>query len=63
MIEIEKVQDGYLARATPPHVPAYWSTPTPMSVDALIRELRSLGMHTTDISDAFYEADPDWLSR
>jgi hypothetical protein len=25
--------------------------------------LRSLGCHQTDIGDAFYAADPEWLSR
>ena len=63
MLKIEKVQDGYLARATPPHVPEFWTNTTPLSADALAKELRSLGVHTTDIGDAFYEADPDWLSR
>jgi hypothetical protein len=29
----------------------------------LIRELQKLGWHQTDLGDAFYAADPDWLSR
>lgn len=33
-----------------------------LSRDEIVKELRSRGAHTTDISDAFYEADPDWLS-
>jgi hypothetical protein len=61
MIKIEKVRDGYLARATPPHVQEYWGNPTPLSSDELNKELRARGVHTTDISDAFYEADPNWL--
>lgn len=64
MIKIEKVEGGYVARATPPHVQQqYWSSTAPLSVDELIKVMRDLGMHTTDISDAFYEADPDWLTR
>ena len=61
MIKIEKVSDGYLAHATSPHVQEEWKNPTPMSCSALIKELRSRGVHTTDIADAFYEADPNWL--
>ena len=63
VIEIKKVPDGYSVHATPPHVHEEWRSPNPMTVDELIAELRSRGAHTTDISDAFHEADPDWLSR
>jgi len=34
-----------------------------MSTDDLIRELLALGFHQIDIGDAFYEADPTWLSQ
>jgi len=40
-----------------------WATSTPMSTDDLIRELLALGFHQIDIGDAFYEADPSWLSQ
>ena len=40
-----------------------WETPEPVSRNDLIRELQKLGWHQTDIGDAFYAADPDWLSR
>ncbi len=63
MIKIEKVRDGYLAHVTPPHVQEEWKHPTPLSRSELVKELSSRGVHTTDIGDAFYEADPDWLSH
>jgi hypothetical protein len=34
----------------------------PMSTDDAIRELLALGFHQIDIEDAFYAADPDWLT-
>ena len=63
MIKIEKVRDGYLARVTSPHVQGEWGNPTPLSCSELVKELRPRGVHTTDISDAFYEADPNWLQN
>jgi len=59
MIKIEKVRDGYLAHMTSPHVQEEWKNPTPLSRSELVKELIFRGVHTTDISDAFYEADPD----
>lgn len=61
-IMIEKVGDSYSAEVTPPHgggVP--WSSERPLSRDELIAALVARGCHQTDIGDAFYEADPDWL--
>ena len=63
-ITIKKVGDRYSAEVTTPHgrgVP--WRSAAPMERDALVAELVSLGCHQTDIGDAFYEADPDWLNR
>lgn len=40
-----------------------WTSPHPMTTKQLIAALRDLGCHQTDIGDAFYEADPDWLRR
>jgi hypothetical protein len=34
-----------------------------MSAEELVGELRSRGCHQTDIGDAFYDADPQWLDR
>ena len=61
MIKIEKVEGGYLARTTPPDGQEFWRNASPLSSSELIDELRSRGMHTTDITDALYEADPEWL--
>jgi hypothetical protein len=63
MIKIEKVRDGYVAHATSPHVQEEWKSPNPLNRDELVKELRSRGAHTTSISDAFYEADPNWLQN
>jgi hypothetical protein len=54
----------YEARVTPPHglgVP--WSTAKPLTRDDLVAALREQGCHQTDIADAFYAADPEWLLR
>ncbi len=40
-----------------------WQSPEPLSRHDLITALRELGCHQTDIGDAFYEADPEWLLR
>jgi hypothetical protein len=66
-IKIAKVGEGlYSAELTVPDMPsvtAKWSTPEPMGVDRLIKELTKRGAHQIDIGDAFYEADPNWLSK
>lgn len=63
MIKIEKVRDGYLAHVTVPHLQEEWHSPAPLSYSELVKELRSRGVHTTDIADAFEEADPNWLNN
>ena len=63
MIKIEKVRDGYVAHATSPHVQEEWKNPTPLSRSELVKELMTRGVHTTDIADAFHEADPNWLQN
>jgi len=63
-ITIRKVDAGYLAIVTPPHGHgSNWKTASPTTSEQLIQELLSLGCHQTDIGDAFYEADPQWLDR
>jgi hypothetical protein len=62
-IDIEKADDGYVARVTPPHGSGTpWETVRPLPRDELIAALREQGCHQTDIGDAFYAADPEWLS-
>jgi len=34
-----------------------------LSCSELVKELRPRGVHTTSISDAFCEADPNWLQN
>jgi hypothetical protein len=61
-IRITKVSKGlYIASATPPDVDEEWSTMIPLDRHALIENLLSRGAHQTDVGDAFYEADPEWL--
>jgi hypothetical protein len=61
-ITIKKVEKRYLARVTPPHGNgSNWEAHAPMTRDQLVQQLLSLGCHQTDIGDAFYDADPEWL--
>ncbi|MBV9050427.1 MAG: hypothetical protein JOY58_19320 [Solirubrobacterales bacterium] len=61
-IVIEKVDDMYRARVSPPHGGGEpWSTVEPLPRDGLIEALRALGCHQTDIGDAFFAADPGWV--
>ena len=63
MIAIKKINDGYQVEATPPHVRSAWKTVQPLSVKEIIEKLRKLGAHQSDIGDAFYQADPSWISN
>ena len=63
-LQISRVEGGYLAKVTPSHGDdASWVADQPMNVSDLVAKLRALGFHQQDIGDAFYEADPDWLTR
>ena len=63
-IVITRVGDLYEATTTAPHGgDEPWATSRPMSRGDLIAALRGRGCHQTDIGDAFYEADPEWLQR
>jgi len=53
---------GYIATVTPPHGGASkWESGAPTTGRELVEALLRLGCHQTDIADAFYEADPDWI--
>jgi len=61
-IVIEKVGSHYSARVSPPESDfGTWKTEEPLGVESLVQALLALGCHQTDIGDAFYSADPDWL--
>ena len=60
---IRRVGELFEAKVSPPHGSAPWSTPHPMTAEQLDKKLYELGCHTFDISDAFDEADPNWLDR
>jgi hypothetical protein len=63
-ITITRSGDLYSATVSPPHGNGkLWSSPQPTTALKLIDGLRELGCHTTDITDALYEADPSWLNR
>ena len=63
-IRIERIGTLYRAETTPPHGGNDpWSSPKPVRRDSLIEALLARGCHQTDIGDAFYEADPEWLVR
>ena len=61
-IVIRKIEGGYTGQVTPPHAEA-WQTEQPVTASELVSALRELGCHTTDIADAFTQANPDWLSE
>jgi hypothetical protein len=66
-IRIKKVTEAmYDAELTLPDMPSVkteWRAPGPMSADQIVEELLSRGAHQTDIGDAFYAADPQWLDK
>jgi hypothetical protein len=63
-IAIKRVGSLYEATVTRPHGDGSdWTTPRPLTRDELVAALRERGCHQTDIGDAFYEADPEWLLR
>lgn len=61
MLSIRKTALGYDAEAGSPHTRREWRTKQPTTAADLVAVLRKLGCHPTDIGDAFFEADPNWL--
>jgi hypothetical protein len=63
-IVIRRVGLLYEAVVTSPHGRGQaWRTEYALGRSELIDVLRSRGCHQTDIGDAFYDADPEWLLR
>jgi hypothetical protein len=64
MLEVKKLADDlYVAIATPPEVDEVWFTPEPLSARKLIKQLSNRGGHSTDIGDAMYQQDAEWLEK
>jgi len=63
-IVIKKSGLAYEAVATPPHTtgPA-WRSSQPMPARELIAALLERGCHQTDVGDALYAANPNWLAE
>jgi hypothetical protein len=63
-IILKKQSDGlYTALATPPDVSEVWSTTEALGTGQIIHELLKRGAHQTDIGDAFYDQDQDWVKK
>ena len=60
-ITVWKADDKYQVAVSPPDGPP-WRSSTPMTAREIVQKLASLGCHSTDISDAFYAADPFWTT-
>ncbi len=58
-ITIHKSDDKYQVSVSPPEGLS-WRSSRPMTPEEIFDKLIDLGVHTTDISDAFYAADPFW---
>ena len=61
-IKIKLESKGLYSAEATPDTDREWNTSKPLTVGELINELYAIGAHQTDIGDAFYAADPDWLS-
>jgi len=60
---IKKSNGFYEAEVTPPHSTPAWKTSKPLRLREMIDELERRGCHQSDIGDALYEIDPDWLAH
>ncbi|HKO19170.1 MAG TPA: hypothetical protein VJU82_09825 [Acidobacteriaceae bacterium] len=66
-IRIQKVSDDlYTAKVIMPDMPAVkseWSTEEPLTGHQLCKALIELGCHQTDIGDALYQQDANWVQK
>ncbi len=60
-LQVRKTEDGYTATGELNGVT--FQTDRPFAARVLVRWLQDRGFHQTDIGDAFFEADPDWMSE
>ena len=64
VIRVSVVGSGYVASVTPyPGGGERWESGAPMTGRSLVEELLKLGCHQTDIGDAFYQADQEWVQH
>ena len=64
VLKIVKVSDDlYTVSATPPDVVGEWTPSEPVRGRKLTRELIERGVHQTDVGDAMYQADPEWIRK
>jgi hypothetical protein len=61
-LDVEKLDAGYVASATPPTSRFAWTSPRPLHADELIHELRQRGVALRDIEDAVAIADSHFSS-
>jgi hypothetical protein len=54
--------DRYLVSVSPPEGP-YWRSREALTATGVLATLSQLGCHSTDITDALYEADPTWAAK
>jgi hypothetical protein len=62
-IRIEVLSENqYRVSVSPPHGPE-WETSVPLNATEVREQLKQLGCHSTDVSDALLAADPDWTEH
>ncbi len=59
VLTVEKVGDGFAVVVSPPHARETWRSTEPLSATEFWKG-SAVGCHSTDITDALYEADPSW---
>jgi len=59
-IEVVYESGGYGVSVSPPHAES-WQSTRPMTATDVLAELSARGCHSTDITDALYAANPDWM--
>ena len=60
MLTVEKIGDRFAVEVSPPHSREPWRSTGPLSATEVLEKLSSLGVHSTEITDALYAADPSW---
>lgn len=58
-IRIVNTGQGYQVEVSPPDGPT-WHSSGPLTATEVLKQLATLGCHSTDITDALDGADPSW---